>query len=118
MFVHEIDGWTIFDDLSGHLASYRANQWAELARNDELVVAGYNDAIPYGQLIVVRDGQVVREFLEDLQDPHDDVNVGRLDFEEKSPIEDWTDAALFVDEDELADQGADEGLLWMFKPLP
>jgi hypothetical protein len=115
LFVHESNGWTIFDDLTGYLASVPAARWAELAADDELIFAGYNDSVPYGQLIAVRSGSVVREFLEDLQDPRQNVNRGRLDFEHASPIDGWVAAASFVDDDDLADAGADVGLLLLFR---
>jgi len=115
VFVHESNGWTVFDDLTGYLASVPASRWAELAAGDELIFAGYNDSVPYGQLIAVRSGRVVREFLEDLQDPRHNVNRGRLDFERDSPIDGWIAAASFVDEDDLGDPGADDGSLWLFR---
>jgi hypothetical protein len=115
LFVHESDGWTVFDDLTGYLASVPAVRWAELAAGDELIFAGYNDSVPYGQLIVIRNGSVVREFLEDLQDPGQNVNNGRLDIEQNLPIDNWIAAASFVDEDDLADAGAANGLLWLFQ---
>ena len=115
VYVYESKGWTVFDDLTGHLASFSAEQWRALAGNDELVFAGYNDTVPYGQLIVVQAGSVVREFLDDEQDPEQNVNRGRLPFEKTTPINDWIGATWFVDEDEVA-QLPDEGLLWMFGP--
>jgi hypothetical protein len=68
----------------------------------------------------VRDGGIVREFLHDLQDPSHNVNRGRLELERKTLfrstlIDDWVDAAWFVDNDELADDGADEGILLLFE---
>jgi hypothetical protein len=71
--------------------------------------------LPELQLIVVQAGSVVREFLDDEQDPGQNVNRGRLPFEKTSPINDWINAAWFMDEDEIA-QSPDEGLLWMFGP--
>ena len=115
LFVHESDGWTVFDDLTGYLASVPASRWAELAAGDELIFAGYNDSVPYGQLLVVQNGSVVREFLEDLQDPRQNVNRGRLDFEHDSPIDGWAAAASFVDQDGLSDAGSEDGLLWLFR---
>jgi hypothetical protein len=114
---NEANGWTVFDDRTGHLASFGATNWVKFAKGDDLVFAGYNDSVPYGQLIVVSGCSVVREFLEDLQDPRNNVNLGRLDFEGRSPMEKWIDAASFVDEDELANFGAPEGLLWLFQWL-
>ena len=115
VFAHEANGWTVFDDYTGYLGTLPAERWLGLAGDDELVFAGYNDAIPYGQLIVVREGRVVREFLHDLQDPSHDVNHGRLELERATLIDDWVDAAWFVDSDELADLGANEGTLLLYR---
>jgi len=114
LFVHEYSGWTVFDDLAGGLAHFSGTQWADFARNDELVFAGYNDSVPYGQLIVVRHGAVVREFLDDEQDPSNNVNRGQLEFEASSPIQNWIAAASFVDGDDLSDPGVETGLIWLF----
>ena len=115
VFVHEANGWTVFDDYTGYLGALPAERWVALAGSDELVFAAYNDAIPYGQLIVVRDGRIVREFLHDLQDPSHNVNHGRLDLERATLIDDWVDAAWYVDSDELADDAADEGTLLLYR---
>jgi len=40
-------------------------------------VRWYSEGVPYGQLVVVRDGRIVREFFHDLQDPSHNVNRGR-----------------------------------------
>ena len=115
VFAHEANGWTVFDDYTGYLGALPAERWISLAGTDELVFAGYNDAIPYGQLIVVREGRIVRQFLHDLQDPSQNVNHGRLDLERSKLIDDWVDAAWFVDSDELSDEAADEGTLLLYR---
>lgn len=116
VFIYESGDWTVFNDQTGHLASYSAQEWRRLAGRDQLVFAGYNDTVPYGQLIVVRGGRVVREFLDNQQDPRHNVNRGKLNFERGSPIRNWIDAASFVDEDPVVTY-PDTGLLWMFGKL-
>ena len=113
VFVYESGEWTVFDDQTGHLASFSAAKWKALAQRDELVFAGYNDAVPYGQIIAIRNGRVIRDFLDDQQAPESNVNRGKLSCESKSPIKNWIDAATFVDEDEIVTY-PDTGLLWMF----
>ena len=115
VFAHEANGWTVFDDYTGYLGELPAKRWISLAGDDELVFAAYNDAVPYGQLIVVREGRVVREFVHDLQDPSHNVNHGRLELERSTLIDDWVDAAWFVDSDELSDDAADEGTLLLYR---
>lgn len=113
VFVYEYDGWSVFEDFTGYLASLAADRWSALAGQEELVFAGYNDTVPYGQLIVVHSGRVIREFLDDQQDPQDNVNRGELAFEQQSPIKNWIDVAAFVDDDVYA-TSPNKGLLWMF----
>jgi len=115
VFAHEANGWSVFDDYTGYLGSLPAERWISLAGDVELVFAGYNDSVPYGQLIVVCEGRIVREFLHDLQDPSSNVNHGRLELERSKLIDDWVDAAWFVDSDELSDEAADEGTLLLYR---
>ena len=112
-YVHESDGWTVFEDMTGYLGTKSTHDWPRLAAQDALVFAGYNDAIPYAELIVVLHGQVVRDFRDDEQDPSQNVNKGRLDFEDASPIDCWAEAASFVDGDDLAVL-PEQGVLAMF----
>jgi hypothetical protein len=113
VFIYESGEWTVFEDQSGHLASFSAEEWRRLARSEDFVLAGYNDAVPYGQLIVIQGGRIVRDFLDDEQEPAQNVNRGKLPTEKQSPIKTWIDAASFVDEDEIVSH-PDTGLLWMF----
>jgi hypothetical protein len=115
VFAHEANGWTVLDDYTGYLGTLPADRWVALAGGDELVFAAYNEAVPYGQLIVVQQGGVVREFLHDLDDPSHNVNHGRLELERSKLIDDWVDAAWFVDSDELADEGVNEGTLLLYR---
>ena len=114
VFIHESDGWAVFHDLTGYLASFSAGQWLEFAKDDELVFAGYSDAVPYGQLIVISNGKIERNFLDDQQNPGENVDQGMLDVENESPIETWIDVGSFVDDDELGYE-PDAGHLWIFE---
>ena len=117
VYVYQSGEWTVFADQTGHLASFSADQWRSFAGRNEFVFAGYNDTVPYGQLTVIQNGNIVREFLDDQQDPGQNVNRGRLDSEKKYPIKDWITAASFVDEDPIVSE-PDTGLLWMFGECP
>lgn len=97
LYVYEKDDWTVFEDLSGGYAAIPAESWKIFAGNCDLVVAGYNDSIPYGELVVIISGMVKKEFFEDVSMPEDNVNHGDM----PGGIDDWTDAAEFVDNDEF-----------------
>ena len=111
VLVSEVDGWTLFSDLSGVLSGTSAERWREFAGSDELVFAGYNDAVGYGEFVLVRGGEVVREFIDDPDEPETNVNRGASDVEGE-PFESWTDVARFVDSDDLG--FAESGLLWVW----
>lgn len=114
VFIYEKDGWTVFSDQTGCLGSIPAESWLKLADKDELVFAGYNDAIRYGELVVIKAGKVIREFLQDVDAPEENVNKGHLECETDEPIESWVHVASFVDEDDLGYQ-EDRGILWIFE---
>jgi len=79
------------------------------------VYAGYNDTVPYAQLIVVERGRLVREFLQDEQDASQDVNVGRLPDEAGERLETWIDGARWVEEDEDKLIRPEQGWLWIHR---
>jgi hypothetical protein len=115
VFVYASGPWTVIEELSGGLSDRPVESWVELAGGGDLVYAGYNDAIPYAQLIVIERGHPVREFLQDEQDPSHDVNVGRLPEEARTPLDTWIDGARWVEEDELKLTRPEEGWLWIHR---
>jgi len=115
VFVYASGSWTVIEELSGGLSERPVQSWLELADGGDLVYAGYNDAIPYAQLIVVERGRLVREFLQDEQDSSDDVNVGQLPEETGKPLETWSDGVGWVEEDEHKLTRPEQGWLWIHR---
>ena len=115
LYLYHNDEWTVFEDLSGHLGSIRANSWQSFAQNDSFVFAGYNDAIGYGELTVIDNGTIVREFLFDAENPSVNVNYGNLNDNSIEPMTTWVEAATFVDEDTIL--FSERGLLWLHGTL-
>ena len=111
LYVYENGGWTIFEDLSGHCGAISVDIWLRFAGSEDFVFAGYNDAIGYGELIVIQNGAILREFLHDEGHPEVNRNCGRLVGSKIEPIESWIQAARFVDDDDLA--FSERGLLWL-----
>jgi hypothetical protein len=105
--------WTVFEELSGGLSGSPVEKWLALADGGDLIYLGFNDAIAYGELIWIEDGRVLRQFLEDEQEPGDDVNLGRLPGEATDPIEHWMDVEPWLQrqEDSFAEHG--RGWLWI-----
>ena len=113
VFVYASGPWTVFEELSGGLGVRPAASWLELAQGGDLVYAGYNDTIPYAQVIVVEQGKLVRQFLQDEQDSSEDMDIGRLPEEAKQRFETWMDAMAWVEEDEDKLDRPDQGWLWI-----
>lgn len=111
LYIYERDGWTVFEDFSGRLSSIPADSWLKFAGNDDFVLAGYNDAIGCGELIVIEKGAVVREFLYYADDAEENVDRGKLAQPGYEPLETWIEVASFVDDDELI--FSERGLLWI-----
>ncbi len=107
--------WAVFEELSGGLGARPADEWVRLADGGDLVYAGYNDAIGYGELVRVDHRQLVRQFLQDEQDPSADLNVGRLPEEAAEPLVHWADVAKWVDEEEENFTGRERGWLWIHR---
>lgn len=111
LYVHENDGWTVFEDFTGNCSALPTDSWLPFAQNDDFVLAGYNDAIGYGELIVITNGEVLREFLYDSDNPEINTNRGYLTGSPIESLQTWIDVARFVDDDKLAFSGI--GLLWL-----
>ena len=116
VYFYTSSGWTVIEELSGGLAARSTEEWLKLADGGDLLYAGYNDAIGYGELVCVTSGRLIRQFLQDEQDPSADTDVGKLPDEDKEPIEGWVDVAYWVErnEDELF-PGAGQGWLWIHR---
>lgn len=111
VFISSMGEWTLIQDLSGCLGGTPASEWLKFADGNELLFAGYNDAIGYGELVAVGGGKVLREFRNDKNAPHEDINVGRID-SSNEPFTSWVQIAGFVDDDDLG--FSDAGWLWVF----
>lgn len=112
VLVYAVGPWTVFQEISGGLGGRPTEDWLQLADGGDLVFAGYNDAIGYGELVQIEHGQLVRHFRHDDQDPSAYADVGRLPEEVKENFSDWTDVAKWVDVDDER-YARYRGLLWI-----
>ncbi len=108
VFLSERSGWTIIEDLSGCLSCIPPTSWLRFAGNTELVFAGYNDSIEYGEVVVISSGAVQTYFVQGTQPSIDNASAPYS----PGQFSNWTDVARFVDEDELA--YSDSGHVWVF----
>jgi hypothetical protein len=113
VFIYASGPWTVVEELSGGLALRSAESWLELAQGGDLVYAGYNDTVPYAQVVMVEQGRLARQYLQDEQDSSADVDIGRLPEEAGKPFQDWIDAMSWVEADEEKLVRPEQGWLWI-----
>jgi hypothetical protein len=113
LFIYENDGWTVFEDLSGSFGWLSTQRWLKFAKDNDMVFAGYNDAIHVGELIFIENGTVTYEFRFDEENPKININNGKPPAIIDEPLETWVEAASFVDEDSFINPKI--GHLWIFK---
>lgn len=109
LLVYAVGDWSVFEDLSGGLGDVSPERWVSLAGEEELLFAGYNDAIPYGELVHVRDGRVTRAFFDHPTEPE------RRSAGTAPPLASWIDVASLVDGDPILAEAPPDGLLWLFR---
>jgi len=114
VLVSEVADWSLFADLTGGLSAVTSASWLAFAGADDLVFAGYNDAIGYGAIVMISGGVVLQDILFDASAPETNVCIDRRSGEH-APIGDWRGVARFVDEDELG--FAETGELWIYKAI-
>ena len=113
VYVFSSGPWTVFDELSGGLGDRPAAEYLRLADGGDLVYASYNDAIAFGELVLIERGALVRHFVQDDEDPGAAIDVGRLPEEGRKRFTDWTDVAGWVDEKDDELTGRERGWLWI-----
>ena len=118
VFFYESDGWAVVEEISGGLGLESPEKWLALAEGGDLVYAAGNDAVPYGQIIVIEKGRLVRNILKDESDPSDDVDVGQLPEEARRPLKDWIDVMAWVEADEEKLVRPKKGWLWIHRAAP
>ncbi|TWT32538.1 hypothetical protein KOR34_43010 [Posidoniimonas corsicana] len=114
LYVYSNACWTVFEDLTGAVASTPAADWLGFSEADEFIYAGYNDAIGYGEFVHTRDANILREYLYVEDDPSANIDRGYPSDTAVEPLTTWIEVARFVDDDELA--CSEKGLLWILGP--
>lgn len=91
------DRWTNFVDLKGEaFLGLTSESWLNLSKNQSVTYAYYDDDFN-AELIVIVNGRLIREFSLYEDEPDANVNVGKIDFENNSPIKEWNDVENFLE---------------------
>ena len=85
--------WTLVEDLSGtQLFGWGVSGWVELAGQDELIYAYYDEDMN-AEFIHIKDGGYLRAFVQ-----YDDEVVTDEGEDPDSAIAEWSDVADYIDE--------------------
>jgi hypothetical protein len=111
VFVSEVCGWTLFNDLTGAFGIRPTAEWLELAGQDDLVFAAYTFNVDVAEVVVVSRGVVVRKFVFCGMGHHKNADMGKLDSPHE-PFRGCDEVAAFVAGDELS--FSNTGWLWFY----
>ena len=92
IFVAKIRGNTIVDNVSGCLGILTKENWLSVAGGQGLLFQEYNDAIGYGQIIDISNGNIDKYCIFDDQDSISESNDPN--------ITSWVDISSIIDEDD------------------
>jgi len=87
--------WTLKEE---HSLVYRIKAWTKLANGRSVNYAYYDEDLN-AELIVIKNGALIREFSLHEDEPDANVNFGAVEYEEHSPIEDWNDVVTFLEKE-------------------
>ena len=87
------EGWTLVEDLSGiRLFGWEVSAWLELAGEDELIYAYYDEDLN-AEFVFIQNGLCMRAYQE--YGGEVDTNEGE---DPDIPVSTWSDVADFIDE--------------------
>jgi hypothetical protein len=70
-----------------------------LGEHVDLFFESFSTSLAAGELLVILAGEVRKHIVMDSDPPDCQINVGRLRYEESSPINNWSDIWTFVEDD-------------------
>jgi hypothetical protein len=73
-------------------------EWLALGQHIGLFFESCNSSLCAGELVLILGGEVRRHVVTDSGNPESEVNIGRLRYEERSPINGWADIWTFVED--------------------
>ena len=87
-------------DLGGYSLEYLdAETWLRLGKQVDLLFESFSTSLCAGELLFILAGEVRRHIVIDSDNPDCQVDIGRLRYEESSPMTEWTDIWTFVEDD-------------------
>lgn len=92
-------------DLGGYSLEYLDMQeWLRLGKHVDLFFESFSTSLCSGEMLVILAGEVRRHIVDDSDNGDYQVNIGKLRYEESSPMSEWDDIWTFVEDDHWRDE--------------
>ena len=94
----KMDGHILWTFKGGAFFGLSSQAWTKLANGRSVIYVYYDDGLN-AELIVIKNGALIREFSLYEDEPDANVNFGAFEYEEHSPIKDWNDVVTILDKE-------------------
>jgi hypothetical protein len=96
---HHPNSWITLHLGEYSLESVDTQEWLRLGKHVDLFFESFSTSLAAGELLVILAGEVRRHIMIDSDHPDYQINVGRLRYEDSSPMNNWSDIWTFVEDD-------------------
>ena len=94
MLFYEIStNWCVGENIEGN--TYSIERLFDLAGNDEIIYTYFDEDLLDGELVVIREGKLVRKLFDYYSTPELNENIGTLEYEATNKLINWVDIASY-----------------------
>ena len=85
--------WCVGENIEGN--TYSIERLFELAGNGEIIYLYFDEDLLDGELVVIREGKLVRKLFDYYSTPELNENIGKIEYEETNKLISWIDIASY-----------------------
>lgn len=89
------DEWSVLEDKRGD--TYSVDILLKMASDNELIYSYVDEDMLDGELVVIKNGNVVRKLYDYYYTPELSINSGVIEYEKQNKLEKWSDIGLYVE---------------------
>lgn len=94
MYFYELStNWCVGENMEGN--SYSIDRLFDLAQHNEMIYLYFDEDNLEGELVVIKEGKLVRKLFDYYSTPELNENIGKLEYEETNELINWVDIASF-----------------------
>ena len=85
--------WCVGENIEGN--TYAMERLFDLAGNSEIIYLYFDEDLLDGELVVIREGKLVRKLFDYYSTPELNENIGKIEYEETNKLINWIDIASY-----------------------